>query len=79
MSASHAELPHLTVDPCPDKAILVEFLQFLFEFTFSAANDGSQDHHPFALRQFEYPADDLFDGLPCNRSAALVAVRLADG
>ncbi len=66
------------IDARPDESILGQLCQLFLEFTFTAANDGRQDHDALAFGQREYTLQNLIDTLPRDRRAAAIAMRLAN-
>ena len=72
------ELTDLAVDACPNKTVLMQLFEFLLKFTLAAPNKRRKDHHPLSFFEFVDTGHDLINRLACNRSVALMTMRLAD-
>src|ERR1700678_1806761 len=71
------KIAHLTID-ASTKALLIQFVEQVFELAFTAAHDRRIDDDAFSGSERKNTLHDLFSGLAGNRFAALGAVRHSD-
>src|ERR1700679_827078 len=71
------KIAHLTID-ASTKALLIQFVEQVFELAFAAAHDRRIDDDAFSGCERKNALDNLFRGLARNRFAALRAVRHSD-
>ena len=69
---------HLTVDASPREPLTREVAEHRLVLALAALHDGGEDHQLRSFVPAEDRVGDLLDGLPLDRTPALVAVRLAD-
>ena len=72
------EVAQLAVD-AGAKSLLVELIEQLLEFALASAHDGRHDGDALTLAEFKDALDDLFGGLAGDGTAAVGAMRGADG
>ena len=72
------EVAHFAID-AGAKALLVKLIEQIFKLALAASNNGRHDGDTLALAEFKDALDDLFGGLAGDGTAAVGAVRRADG
>src|ERR1700691_2654832 len=71
------EIAHLTID-ASTKALLIQFVEQVFELAFAAAHDRRIDDDAFSGSERKNALDDLFSGLARNWFATVGTVRHSD-